>query len=169
MLPGLVAHRQAVCRRPGLPDPSACPPPPRYNSPILAAPPLCYPRFFSLPLIIILSLTWVAWVASFLADFGVVSGRKRQIMLPTALFWTVGSAPLQVWTPPFCRKTRHLCSTRRFLQKNMQVGSFFAFCMLFKVPPRAHLAGPGTYKQGCGLIASHHFRILAMKKSASSK
>ena len=98
-------------------------------------PPLCYPRLLSLPLIIILSLTWVAWVASFLADFGVVSGRKRQIMLPTALFWTVGSAPLQVWTSPFCRKTRHLCSTRRFLQKNLQVGSFFAFCMLFQGPP----------------------------------
>ena len=98
-------------------------------------PPLCYPRLLSLPLIIKLSLTWVAWVASFLADFGVVSGRKRQIMLPTALFWTVGSAPLQVWTSPFCRKTRHLCSTRRFLQKNLQVGSFFALCMLFQGPP----------------------------------
>ena len=56
-------------------------------------------------------------------------------MLPTALFWTVGSAPLQVWTSPFCRKTRHLCSTRRFLEKNLQVGSFFAFCMLFQGPP----------------------------------
>ena len=97
-------------------------------------PPLCYPRLLSLPLIIILSLTWVAWVASFLADFGVVSGRKRQIMLPTALFWTVGSAPLQVWTSPFCRKTRHLCSTRRFLEKILQVGSFFAFCLLFQGP-----------------------------------
>ena len=54
--------------------------------------------------------------------------------LPTALFWTVGTAPLQVWTSPFCRKTKHLCSTRRFLEKNLQVGSFFALCMLFQGP-----------------------------------
>ena len=62
------------------------PPSPPYNSllrPGSPTAPPCYPRFLSLLLSIILGSPWVAWLGPFFWYFGVFSGRKRQIMLPT--------------------------------------------------------------------------------------
>ncbi len=75
-------------------------------------------------------------------DFGVGSGRKRHIMLPTASREAVGSVSLQVWPTPICRKTNHLCSERRFRRKNLQVGTFFAFSGLLQASPGGRLQRP---------------------------
>ena len=66
--------------------------------------------------------------------------------------------------PPFVEKRNTSAALGVFFKKTCRWVAFLPFACFSKAPPRAHQAGPGTYKQGCGLIASHHFRILAVKK-----
>ena len=147
------------------------PPHPPYNSPLLDHPPKSYPRFLSFLLSIILGSTWVAWVGPFFGDFGVVSGRKRKIMLPTPSRGGVGSAPLQVWPLGIFEKRRTSAAKRCFFKKTCRWVAFLPVFMFFPGRPRGRsnktrglqIGAPGCQRAGWVRLRTHQGMYLVRR------